>query len=79
MVNGRTSASTEIDVPLKKSFSVQVTRNTLSSFKFNGREVSQNLNENAWTKKEYFNETPEIWISFNQVTGELTLNWSNPT
>lgn len=77
-VSGRNSGSIELDVPLNKTFSVRVTRSTLTSFKFSGREVSQNLKEQPLTVREFYNDTPQIWISFNQVTGEMTINWFGP-
>ncbi len=77
-VTGRGNGSVELDVPLEEDFYIGMYRDTKTSFKFNNQNMSQDLNEHVWTQIPFHNKKPDIWVSFNQVKGEMTLNWSNP-
>ena len=76
--SGRGTGSLEVNVPTDRSFNIEVTRNTTTSFQYNGRSVSQNLNENEKTSKRFNNDPLDLNASFNQVTGEMRLQWNNP-
>ena len=74
----RGSGSLELDVPINKDFNVEVIRNTTITYKYNNRDVSLNFNENERSIipcKAFNNTSPNLSASFNQVTGEMRLQW----
>ena len=72
------SNEVKLDVPIDKDFTVEVTRNTLTSLKVRDRDVSQNLNENEKTTIQFNNTAPKLYASFNQVKGEMNIMWPDP-
>ena len=74
-VENRGNGEVELVAPLDKDFTVDVTRNTLTSFRFNGHNISQNLNENV-TKSQFCpNSVRSFTASFNQVDAQMLLQW----
>ena len=71
----RGNNSLELDVPLNKDFNVEVVKNTTITYRYNGRDVELNLNENEKTSREFGNTAPDVDAVFNQVTGEMRLQW----
>ena len=74
-VQNRGNKSISIDVPVNKDFNVEVVRNTIISYRYNGRDVTLKLNENEKTEHSFHNTPPDVTASFNQVTGEMRLQW----
>ena len=74
-VENRGNGEVELVAPLDKDFTVDVTRNTLTSFRFNGHNITQNLNENV-TKSQFCpNSGRSFTASFNQVDAQMLLQW----
>ena len=71
----RSSGSLELDVPVDKDFNIEVVKYTTINYKYGGRDVSINFGENEKTVKEFNNTPPDLKASFNQVTGEMRLQW----
>ena len=76
-VTGRGSSSIEIDAPIDKEFSVRIDRRTKTKFKFNGKEVCQDLPGHERTTINFHNAPPKTSASFNQVNGEMDLTWDD--
>ena len=74
-VSGRGSGSVEIDVPIDKDFALWVDRRTKTTFKFNGKDVSQELGGWERTVTPFHTTPPRLSASFNQVNGEMKLEW----
>ncbi|MBP3739100.1 MAG: T9SS type A sorting domain-containing protein [Muribaculaceae bacterium] len=70
------NASVELAVPLDKDFTVEVTRNTETSFQFYGTTMTQNLNENVIKTEEFLNNVQSITASYNQVDGSMLIDWN---
>ena len=72
----RNSNSIELSVPLDKKFTVSVTSNTSTSFRFKGVNMTQDLNENHEVVKDFANNHySSITASPNQVEGTMDLSW----
>lgn len=74
-VTGRGNGSLELNVPTNKVFNVEIQRNTTITYKYNGRDVSLNLNENETTSSEHNNTISDLKASPNQVEGTMYLSW----
>ena len=77
-VDGRNSETVEMEVPIDKSFSVEMTYATKTSLEYNGNKVSQNLEGSTSVTKRY--ETgiyDNVKASMNQVESSLTLSWAS--
>ena len=74
-VTGRSNSSIGLNVPANKVFHVDIVRNTTISYKYNGRDVSLNLNENETASNEYNNTISDLQASPNQVEGTMYLSW----
>lgn len=77
-VNAHSSGSVEMDDPLDKDFTIEVIRNTRTSFTFDGKTVSQNYYENGRQLLQFSNPKPQLSTTFNQVKGEMTIMWPDP-
>ena len=75
-VENRGSGSATLSVPLDKDFSIDVTRNTLTSFKLGGTAMTQNLKENATTTEYFHNSVSALTAQYNQVNNTMQLKWS---
>lgn len=71
----RGTGSLSLTVPQDKDFNVEVVRNTTITYKYNGRDVTIHFNESEKSMKAFNNTAPELKASFNQVTGEMRLQW----
>ena len=72
----RGSCSTEVAVPLDKNFTVSVTSNTSTSFRFKGTNMTQNLHENREVVHNFSNnQFNSLTASPNQVEGTMYLAW----
>ena len=76
-VSGRGSGSVEFDVPIDKDYSVWVDRRTKTSFKFNGKDVCQDLRGHERTITNFHSTPPSLTVSFNQVNGEMLISWDD--
>ena len=74
----RGTGSAELKVPLGQDFTVNVTRNTQTSFTFEvGGDVSQNLNENATQSMSFTGTISSLTAHPNQVEGNVVLQWTS--
>ena len=64
-----------LDVPLGQDFAVEVVKNTTISYQYKGRDFVINFNENEKMVTDFNNTPPVLRASFNQVAGEMRLQW----
>lgn len=75
-VVNRGSTDVDLDVPLDEEFTVSVTSNTSSSFRFKGVDMTQNLHENHVAERNFSNNHySSLTASPNQVEGTMYLAW----
>ncbi len=67
--------SIEIDVPGNKNFFVEVARSTTIGYTYNDHTVTLVQHEGAYSITPMNNTPPDVTASFNQVTGEMRLQW----
>ncbi len=73
----RGNGSIELKVPMDEDFTVNVDRMSQATFKFEGNEMSQNSNNAVSFSKTYNNTPVKLRADFNQVTGEVRLEWDD--
>ena len=74
----RGNANLTVDVPIDRDFNVEVVKNTIISYRYQGREVTLKLKENEKSVNAFNNTAPPLKASFNQVKGEMRLQWDVP-
>ncbi len=72
---GTGSKTFDINVPLDADFTLVVGRWTDIAFTFNGKSVDQDPDDPQYTDYDYNNAALNVNTSFNQVTGEVRLQW----